>query len=100
MPSRNFGVQRSGVRITELPAAGINTGITFAVQVPGLVSFYEEHDAMIEANHTEESWQRLSPMGRAEAVASYRLRRAVKLHQADALNRWQERKNRRARRGR
>ncbi len=93
-------MRRNGVPITELPAAGINTGIAFNIQVPGLVSFYEEHDAMVDTNHTEETWQRLSSLARAEAVAGYRLRSYIALHRQDAINRYQERKQRRGRKGR
>lgn len=60
------------------------------------MSFYEEHDAMVESNHTEETWERLSSLLRAEAVAAYRLRRYISLHTQDAVNRWQERKQKAA----
>ena len=87
-----------GQSISTLPAAGVNTGIAYAIQIQGIVSFYEEYDAMVEAHHSEETWQRLSPLARAEAVAAYRLRRYIKLHESDAVNAYQERAARRAKR--
>ena len=86
MPSIDFGVTRHGVRIEELQAnTSVETGITFDVQLRGMVSFFEEYDAMLEANYIVSEWDGLRPFNRAEAVARYRLKRHISLHEAEAV---------------
>jgi len=98
MPSSDFGVSRNGQPIHDLPAgSSIHTGIGFRVQLRGLVSWFEEFDAMVEARHTPESWERLKPPEKADAVARYRLKRVIMLHENDALESYLRRKALRAR---
>jgi hypothetical protein len=85
MLSSDFGVSRNGQAIHELPAGGVvHTGIAFRVYVSGLVPWFEEMDAMIEAHHTPQSWDDLTPFQRADAVARYRLKRHISLHESEA----------------
>lgn len=78
---------RHGVRIHQLQANNsIYTGITFDVQLRGTVSFFEEYDAMLEANYSASEWDGLRPLHRAEAVARYRLKRHISLHEAEAMS--------------
>lgn len=83
-----FGVSREGIPIKDAePFTDIQviTGIEYKIQLPGCVPFFEEYDAMVEANHTEESWSGLNHMDRAGAVAYYRIRRFISLHEGDAV---------------
>ena len=85
MPSSGFGVSRHGTRIHKLrPSTAISTGITYDVQFPGLVPFFEEYDAMVEANHTTATWRELDNWEKAEAVARYRIRRHIAGHESEA----------------
>ncbi len=87
MPSSDFGVSRYGARIHRLQANNsVQTGITFDVQFRGMVSFFEEYDAMLEANYSVSEWDGLRPFNRAEAVARYRLKRHIGLHESEALS--------------
>ena len=86
MLSRDFGVSRHGLRIHRLQADNsVQTGITFDVQLPGMVSFFEEYDAMLEANYSVSEWDGLRPFNRAEAVARYRLKRHISIHETEAM---------------
>lgn len=86
MPSSDFGVSRHGHAIHELPAGGtVHTGIAFRVYIAGLVPWFEEMDAMVEAHHTPQSWDELSHHQKADAVARYRLKRHISLHESEAV---------------
>lgn len=52
----------------------------------GVVPFYEEYDAMLEAYFNPREWKGLRHYERAEAVARYRLKRHIALHQAEAMD--------------
>jgi len=41
---------------------------------------------MIEANYNQEQWNGLRPWQRAEAVAHFRVKRHIGLHEAEALD--------------
>ena len=98
MPSTDFGVSRFGQAIHELPAGGtVHTGIAFRVYIEGLVPWFEEMDAMVEANHTPQSWDELSHVQKADAVARYRLRRHISLHESEAVDTHAKRKIAKAR---
>jgi hypothetical protein len=87
MPSSVFGVLRHGTRIESLRSnSSVDTGITYGIQLPGAVPFFEEYDAMIEANYNQEQWNGLRPWQRAEAVAHFRVKRHIGLHEAEALD--------------
>lgn len=77
---------RDGTAITEAYArTGVATGITFGIELEGLVPPYEEYAAMVAANYNAREWQTLSAGERAQAVAFYRLSKLVDLHQGDAV---------------
>lgn len=98
MPSRNFGVSRYGHPIHELPASGsAPTGITYRIQFPGCVAWFEEYEAMIQANYSTLDWAELSPFERADAVAQYRLSQHIALHQSEAMDMYLKRKQARFR---
>ncbi len=87
MPSLDFGVSRHGERIDRLStSSGVQTGITFDVQMKGVVPFFEEYDAMVAANYNSTEWKGLRSEDRAEAVARYRLRKHIEVHVADAVD--------------
>jgi hypothetical protein len=52
----------------------------------GVVPFFEEYDAMVAANFNAVEWKGLRHGDRAEAVARYRLRKHITLHESDALD--------------
>ncbi len=77
---------RAGTDITEATArTGVETGITFGIELEGLVPPYEEYAAMVAAHYNSISWQTLTAEERARAVAFYRLARLVNLHESDAV---------------
>jgi hypothetical protein len=78
------------------PEGSLQTGITFGIQVPGLVPFYEEALARQKAGYTEPEWADLEPLARARSVALYRLEIYRALHESGAQAR-QIRKDRRRR---
>ena len=55
------------------------------MQLRGMVPFFEEYDAMLEANYSVGEWDGLRPFNRAEAVARYRLKRHISIHEAEAV---------------
>lgn len=86
-PSKGFGVSRGGVPITQAVAGEtVRTGISYQTDIAGLVSSYEEYDAMIEAHYTESEWSELTGTAKARAVAHYRLKRLIALHENDAVS--------------
>lgn len=83
-----FGVLREGIPIKDAqPFTDIQviTGIEYKIQLPGCVPFFEEYDAMVEANHNEETWAELGAVEKAGAVAFYRIKRFISLHEGDAI---------------
>ena len=52
----------------------------------GVVPFFEEYDAMVAANFNAIEWKGLRHNDRAEAVARYRLRKHISLHESEALD--------------
>lgn len=87
MPSSDFAVSRHEYPIHEIPAGGtVFTGIRYRVHIQGVVPWFEEHDAMVAANHTQQSWDDLGYRQQAEAVAHYRLKRMISLHENEAVD--------------
>ena len=83
-----FGVLREGIPIEDAqPFTNIQviTGIEYKIQLPGCVPFFEEYDSMVESNHNEETWADLRSIEKAGAVAFYRIKRFISLHEGDAL---------------
>lgn len=74
---------------------GIDTGIEYAVQIPGNIPPYEEHDARIKAGYTIPEWYELDIQSRALEVAHYRLRYAVEMAGHDAVENAIKRKGKR-----
>lgn len=64
------------------PAESVQTGITYGIQIEGLVPFFEEAEARVKAGFTKREWRELRPMERAEAVAYLRLDRQKGMHEA------------------
>ena len=88
MPSRGFGVLRHGQQIKDAVIYSdieVHTGIAYSRQISGCVPFYEEYDAMVEFGYTEGIWMSLSSKERAIAMAYYRLKKYIGLHEADAV---------------
>jgi hypothetical protein len=63
----------------------VATGITFGIELEGLVPPYEEYAAMVSAHFNTSEWQTLAAEERAQAVAYWRLSRLIELHQGDAV---------------
>jgi hypothetical protein len=79
-------VARDGTDITEAYArTGVSTGITFGIELEGLVPPYEEYAAMVASHYNSHDWQDLPASERATAVAFYRLAHLVELHGQDAV---------------
>ena len=92
-PPRTFGVSIDGYPIENVePTSTIHTGITSKNQIPGNISWYEEHDARVSAGYNLHEWGSLSFEDRAMEVAHYRLRYKVKMHTDDAIDREIKRK--------
>ncbi len=60
----------------------------------GLVPYFEEYDAMVEANYNSRTWRKLDPWERAEAVAHYRIKRHIAGHENEAVHMDHKRKMR------
>jgi len=73
----------------------VETGIAYRIQLQGCVSFYEEYAAMVEANYSTNEWEQLSSFEKADAVAHYRLKRFIALHEGDAIKLKSESKRKR-----
>lgn len=72
---------------------GVHTGVTYGVQMPGLVPEYEELEAMAARGLTEAQWLGLSADERARVIAYARLSRYVQLHTQEAVTEAQKRKD-------
>ena len=57
--------------------------------------FFEEYDAMREAGYNEIEWKDLDHVYKANAVAWYRIKRFVSIHEADAQKMKMDRQARR-----
>lgn len=74
----------------------VNTGISFSGRdFEGMVPLYEEYDAMLAAHYNESDWQRLAWQDKARAVAHYRLKHWIAIHQQDAVAKDAERRTKR-----
>ena len=83
----------NGLPILEvIPPKSISTGIEFGVQVPGLVTWFEEHQARLESGYTLDEWRSCNYYTRVVEVAMYRLRRAVHLHEEAAVSKAYDKK--------
>lgn len=71
----------------------VKTGITYGAFFPGLVSQYEEYDALVQAHYSEAEWERAPYAFKVRAVAYARLKTLVELHGNDAAASAVERKN-------
>ncbi|KKM90668.1 hypothetical protein LCGC14_1236220 [marine sediment metagenome] len=86
MPSTGFSVSRDGIPIEKLDVAtSIQTGIAYDIQIPGLVPFFEEYEAMVRANCNDEQWGNVHYSDKAKAVAFHRLKKIINLHEGDAV---------------
>lgn len=72
----------------------ISTGITYGVQVPGLVADFEELEAMRFHSFNEIEWNNFDSKLKARYVAFYRITRYIELNQSDAQHRAMDRKSR------
>jgi hypothetical protein len=88
-------VLRSGEPIENCPLSErIDTGITYGSLLPGMVPEFEERLACMENNYSWREWQKLSWHERGEAVAFYRLRKLVEMHQGEAVSQDMKRRQR------
>ncbi len=86
MPLTDFNVSRDGIPIKKLDVAtSIQTGIAYDIQIPGLVPFFEEYEAMVRANCNERQWGDIHYSEKAKAVAFHRLKKIINLHEGDAV---------------
>jgi hypothetical protein len=65
---------------------GVQTGIAYDPLLPGLVPLFEEWEAAAAHHYTPGAWDDLDSWTRALCVAHLRLRRAVEMHQTDAVD--------------
>lgn len=87
-----MGLYRNGLPIHEHPTRrAISTGISYKVQIPGLVPQYEEFSVIALARETITTWRNLSWRDRASWVAWHRLKQLESLHASDAQQEYQER---------
>lgn len=92
-PSKALDVRRDGVPITDVAVRhGVHTGVTFGIQMPGLVPEYEELEAMESRAMTEAGWLALDAGERARIVAQRRLAKYIALHTQEAVTEAQRRK--------
>lgn len=94
--STRFAISVYGVPIKTLRASNvIETGISADYQIPGNISWYEEHDARIRAGYKLDDWYELDHRDRAFEVAHYRIRRMIEMRKHEALIEAQKSKRRR-----
>lgn len=60
------------------------------VPVPGIIPFFEEHDARTENGYNLNEWYNLSPADRALEVALYRIKHAIEYQKHKAEERAME----------
>lgn len=71
----------------------VNTGIVYRALLPGLVPEIEAREAAVFGLYTWRQWQQLEWEERADGVAHFRIRRAIELHQNEAVTREIKRKS-------
>lgn len=79
MPSASFGIKLFDILVTDLPVSSQDTlGLEISqIQIPGIVSLYEEHNVRSEAGYTLFEWYNLSGYDRALEVALGRIKSAI-----------------------
>ena len=79
-----------------MPLPGtVQTGISYAPELPGLVPELEERDAARWCGYDWPAWGALAYDERARAVAYYRLSLVIDMHREDAKERELKRRTRR-----
>jgi hypothetical protein len=93
----SFGIYLDEQLITELRVSSKDMlGITIhQVPIPGIVPFYEEHDARVDSGYTLTEWYNLDGRDRALEVALYRIRHAIEYQKVKAQERQMERDSKR-----
>lgn len=61
------------------------TGIAVESDVEGWISLFEEYSAMVASNFNEVEWEALEPTVKARAVAFFRLKNIVEIHEGAIL---------------
>jgi hypothetical protein len=85
-------VRIDGRLITEVePRRAVRAGITYAIDLPGMAPFFEQHLTRAEVGYTLDEWEAIGPRGRAHEIGLRRVRLYIDLHQADAARRQAER---------
>lgn len=70
----------------------VDAGISWRLSNAGMVSYYEEHNARLQANIALEKWETMDYMDKALTVATLRVRNAIHNQQAEAEIRESRRK--------
>ena len=85
-PPETFLKVRVGTQdiLEVLTEHSVDAGIRYVVFAAGIVPFFEEHDARIEAGYTLPQWSELSWEERALEVLHFRMRHKIELVQRDA----------------
>jgi hypothetical protein len=65
------------------------------VPIPGIVSFFEEHETRLDAGYTVPEWYNLNGRDRAMEVALYRIRHSIEYQKNKAEQRQIEQASRR-----
>lgn len=73
---------------------GVSAGIELRLPQTGMISVYEENDAREQAHISLTEWGNMDYMEKALTVAMYRVRNAVRNHQAEAEIRESRRRTR------
>lgn len=90
-PSTAFGIKVYGIPITSVKAKRvIETGITSFFQLPGNITWFEEHDARIKAGYTLDEWHSTDYRDRTFEVAHYRVRNMIEMRKSESLLEAQE----------
>jgi hypothetical protein len=88
----DFGITLNDELVTSLPVQRKDMlGIEInQMPIPGIVPFYEEHDARSESGYNLYEWYELAPQDRALEVALYRIRHAIEYQKNKAQEREME----------
>jgi hypothetical protein len=80
--------------LVELPVSTKDTlGIEInQFRVPGVVSFYEEHEARLESGYSLPLWYNLDAEDRAVEVAMFRIKKAIEYQKYKAEEKASKRK--------
>jgi hypothetical protein len=65
------------------------------IPIPGIVPYYEEHDARLESGYNLIEWEAIGPYDRALEIAHYRVRHAIEYQKMKAQERELEKSRRR-----